>query len=264
MSYDEKIDKKIISRLIRIDREQRIKRKDESLIKVKEEVFDAKTLLTLYSLMNSGYLTQLNGVVASGKESRVYWGIAMDGSSVAVKIYLVTTAEFRHRLEYIVGDPRFKRVKKGMSNIVTLWARKEFKNLNRAYNASISVPRPIYVKGNILLMEFIGDDGVPAPTLNHCKVSKEHYIQVMDSIKRLYIDAELIHADLSEYNIFLHNDNIVIFDFGSAVDIRHPNAYLFLERDIVNVNRFFSKQGVEVYEPSIIINEINASKRVNK
>ncbi len=260
MSYDEKIDKKILSRLIRIDREQRIKRKDESLIKVKEEVFDAKTLLTLYSLMNARYLSHLNGVVASGKESRIYWGIAMDGSSVAVKIYLVATAEFRHRLEYIVGDPRFKRVKKGMSNIVTLWARKEFKNLHRAYNASVRVPRPIHVKGNILLMEFIGDDGIPAPTLNHCKASREHYIQVIDSIKRLYIDAELVHADLSEYNIFLHNDSIVIFDFGSAVDIRHPNAHLFLERDIANVNRFFSKQGIEVYEPSSIINEIEGYK----
>jgi len=198
MIYTDRIDKKVLRELIRIDREQRTKIKDESLIKVKEEVFDTKTLLTLYSLMNAGYLSHLNGVVASGKESRVYWGIAEDGSSIAVKIYLVATAEFRHRLQYIVGDPRFKKVKRGISNIVTLWARKEFKNLSRAYNTSVRVPKPIHVKGNILLMEFIGDDGVPAPTLNNYSyVSKEHYMQIIDSIKRLYVDAELVHADLS-------------------------------------------------------------------
>ncbi|MEM4340626.1 MAG: RIO1 family regulatory kinase/ATPase, partial [Candidatus Nitrosocaldus sp.] len=110
---EERIDKRVLRELIRIDREQRVREKDESLVKVKEEVFDYSTMLTLYSMMNSGYLAYLNGVVASGKESRVYWGVAEDGSSVAVKIYLVATAEFRHRLQYIVGDPRFKRVKRG-------------------------------------------------------------------------------------------------------------------------------------------------------
>ncbi len=262
--YADRIDKKVLRELIRIDREQRTKIKDESLIKVKEEVFDTKTLLTLYSLINAGYLSHLNGVVASGKESRVYWGIAEDGSSVAVKIYLVATAEFRHRLQYIVGDPRFKKVKKGISNIVTLWARKEFKNLSRAYNASIRVPKPIHVKGNILLMEFIGDDGVPAPTLNNCSyVSKEHYMQIIDSIKRLYVDAELVHADLSEFNIFLYKDSIVIFDFGSAVDIKHPNANLFLQRDIANVNRFFSKRGIDIIDEQRIIDEIKSAKMNN-
>ncbi len=259
---DKKIDRRVLRELIRIDKEQRTKIKDESLIKVKEEVFDTKTLFTLYSLMNAGYLSHLNGVVASGKESRVYWGIALDGSSIAVKIYLVATAEFKHRLQYIIGDPRFKKVKKGIRNIVILWARKEFKNLSRAYNASVRVPRPIHVTGNILLMEFIGENGVPAPTLNdYHDVSKEHYMQVMDSIKRLYVDAELVHADLSEYNIFLYNNRIVIFDFGSAVDIRHPNAELFLQRDIANVNRFFSKRGIDVYDDiNYITNEIKKSK----
>ncbi|MEM0029751.1 MAG: serine protein kinase RIO [Candidatus Nitrosocaldus sp.] len=253
---EERIDKRVLRELIRIDREQRVREKDESLVKVKEEVFDYSTMLTLYSMMNSGYLAYLNGVVASGKESRVYWGVAEDGSSVAVKIYLVATAEFRHRLQYIVGDPRFKRVKRGMRNIVILWARKEFKNLSRAYSSSVSVPKPIYVKGNVLLMEFIGSNGVPAPTLNQCTVDKEQYEQVIDNIIRLYNDARLVHADLSEFNIFLHNARIVIFDFGSAVDVKHPNAREFLLRDLRNVNRFFSKRGVEVHDINYLMSMI--------
>jgi RIO kinase 1 len=254
-SKGSRIDKGVLRELIRIDKEQRSKRKDESLLKVKEEVFDARTLLTLYSLMNAGYIDYLNGVVASGKESRVYWGVK-GKDSIAVKIYLVSTAEFKHRLQYIVGDPRFKNVRRGMSNIVTVWARKEFKNLSRAYDASVRVPRPIHVKGNILLMEFIGYDGTPAPTLNHCSVEMEHYIQVIDAVRRLYMDAELVHADLSEYNIFLYDNSIVIFDLGSAVDTRHPNAYTFLYRDVYNINRFFTKQGIDVYDIDYIINYV--------
>ncbi|GBC73302.1 3-deoxy-D-manno-octulosonic acid kinase [archaeon HR04] len=254
---EERIDKRVLKELIRIDREQRSREKDESLVKVREEVFDTKTMLTLYTIMNSGYLAYLNGVVASGKESRVYWGVAEDGSDIAVKIYLVATAEFRHRLQYIVGDPRFKRVKRGIRNIVMLWARKEFKNLSRAYSSGVSVPKPIYVKDNVLLMEFIGSDGIPAPTLNQCNVCKEHYEQVIDNIIKLYRDARLVHADLSEFNIFLHNgDRIVIFDFGSAVDVKHPNAQEFLLRDMMNVNRFFSKQGVEVHDINYLLSII--------
>ncbi len=254
---EERIDKRVLRELIRIEREQKIKERDESLVKVKEEVFDYSTMLTLYKVMNSGYLAYLNGVVASGKESRVYWGVAEDGSNVAVKIYLVATAEFRHRLQYIVGDPRFKRVRRGIRNIVRLWARKEFKNLSRAYSNGVSVPKPIYVKENVLLMEFIGSsDGIPAPTLNHCTVGKEQYEQVIDNIIRLYKDARLVHADLSEFNIFLHNSRIVIFDFGSAVDVKHPNAHEFLLRDIRNVNRFFSKHGVEVHDINYLMGMI--------
>lgn len=42
---------------------------------------------------------------------------------------------------------------------------------------------------------------------------------------------------------------LIIFDFGSAVDIRHPNAKEFLERDIKNITKFFIKRGLTVENP---------------
>lgn len=247
-----RITKRVVYDLLRHEREQRVLRRHESDVEVFEEVFDKPTLLTLYDLMNARVLAYLNGVVASGKESRVYWGVREDGSSVAVKIYLVASAEFRHRMQYIVGDPRFRSVKKGIRNVVKLWARKEFRNLDQAQRAGVPVPEPHEVKGNVLVMEFIGRDGVPAPTLNECEVSKKHYTQVLEGVSRLY-EAGLVHADLSEYNIFLHEGRIVIFDIGSAVDISHPNAGRFLIRDITNINRFFAKHGVSVYDVNRIV-----------
>jgi len=242
-----RVSKKVAYNLTRLEKEQRILRSHESERAVFEEVFDKSTLMVLYDIMNAGVFDHLNGVVASGKESRVYWGVTAENTSVAVKIYLVASAEFKHRLQYIAGDPRFGSVRKGMRNIVNVWARKEFKNLRTAYDARVPVPKPIYVKGNVLVMEFIGKDGVPAPTLNTCEVAQKHYAEVLKAVSKLY-RVELVHADLSAYNVFLHKNRLILFDFGSAVNIAHPNAERFLARDISNINRFFSKKGFDVYE----------------
>ena len=250
MSDDEipkKISEKVLYDLDNLDKQQRILRHDDSDTAVFEEVFDRSTRMTLYDIMNANVFRYLNGVVASGKESRVYWGVRSDNSSVAVKIYLVASAEFKHRMQYIAGDPRFGKIKKGMRNIVNLWARKEFKNLKTAYEAKVPVPEPIHMKDNVLVMEFIGENGVPAPTLNKCDVTQKHYTEVLKAASKLY-KAKLVHADLSEYNVFLHGKKIMLFDFGSAVDIRHPNSQAFLVRDISNINKFFSKKGIKVYE----------------
>ena len=51
---------------------------------------------------------------------------------------------------------------------------------------------------------------------------------------------------MSEYNIFKIDKKLIVFDFGSAVDIRHPNAKEFLERDIKNITKFFAKRGLTV------------------
>jgi len=247
-----RISKKVLYNLVNLEKKQRILRHHESETAVFEEVFDRQTLMVLYDIMNANVFSYLNGVVASGKESRVYWGVKHDNSSVAVKIYLVASAEFKRRLQYIAGDPRFSSVKKGMRNIVHLWARKEFKNLKTAYGAKVLVPKPLYVKDNVLVMEFIGENGVAAPTINTCEVTQKHYTDVLKAMAKLY-RAKLVHADLSEYNIFLHGKKLVLFDFGSAVDIAHPNSQEFLVRDISNVNRFFSKKGIKVYDPDRVL-----------
>jgi len=49
---------------------------------------------------------------------------------------------------------------------------------------------------------------------------------------------------------------LIVFDLGSAVDIRHKNAKEFLERDIKNITRFFVKRGLTVENPSDIFARI--------
>ena len=95
-------------------------------------------------------------------------------------------------------------------------------------------------------MRFIGENGVPSKSLLESKVNETDYDSAISLIRDLFNKAKLVHGDFSEYNIFKTKNGLVIFDLGSAVDLRHPNAQEFLKRDINNITRFFKKRGVSV------------------
>jgi RIO kinase 1 len=214
-----------------------------------EEVFDRATLLVIYQFLNSGVLYEVHGVVNAGKEARVYLGKTKEGKDLAVKIYLTTSAEFRKgMLKYIEGDYRFKGVKRDTRSLIFTWAQKEFRNLEQASRAKVRVPKPVAVRNNVLVMEFIGKDGVSAPSLKEQSPSDpdEVYSLLLTYLTRLYRKAELVHGDLSEYNIMMWKGKPVIFDVSQAVPTSHPMAEFLLRRDLANVNRFFSRLGVRV------------------
>ncbi len=247
----DKIEDRVALRERRYTVERLMRRKRSEEWEVLEEVFDRPTLLRLYRLLNKGSLSKIHGSIKAGKESRIYWGEGPNGEEVAVKIYLTVSSEFKRRmLNYIRGDPRFPKIKKDTRSLINLWAKKEYKNLMRAFKAGLTVPRPLTVNGNILIMEFIGEGGIPAPLLKDVffsdmdfKRAQEIYHQVLTMVNTLYNKAELVHADLSEYNIMMWKDRPVLIDFSQSVHREHPSADTFLRRDLENLN-FFSKRGV--------------------
>jgi len=231
------------------------RQKDEDLLKTVEEVFDTFTLQALYKLINKKVIDVLYGVVDTGKESRVYWAKSPQGEDLAVKIFLTSTREFKKTVsQYIDGDPRFKRIKRDTRHLVYAWALKEFKNLERAYEAGVSVPKPVAVYKNIIVMSFIGENGVPAPLLKDAEVGdyERMFWKIVDNVKTLYCKAKIVHADLSEYNIMVWKEDPVFFDFGQAVLTSHPNADFFLERDVKNITNFFKKRGVKAEVKSVL------------
>ncbi|MDD1770441.1 MAG: hypothetical protein LUO79_05075, partial [Methanomassiliicoccales archaeon] len=58
---------------------------------------------------------------------------------------------------------------------------------------------------------------------------------------------ELVHGDLSEYNILWHEGPVII-DCGQGMTLDHPNAMEFLRRDVVNINRYFRSLDVDVMD----------------
>ncbi|MFQ6075790.1 MAG: serine protein kinase RIO [Candidatus Bathyarchaeia archaeon] len=237
-------------RLRVVEKRDRMLEKDRSSDSaVMEEVFDRSTLMTIYDLLNRGVIKRIHGVVKAGKESRVYRGVDSEERDLAIKIYLVASAEFRRgMLPYIVGDPRFKRVKRDSRSLVYAWAQKEFKNLKRAEEAGVRVPKPVYVKNNVLVMEFIGENGLPAHLLKDQppKRPTAMYQRILEYVKMLYRRAGLVHGDLSEYNIMNWREEPVIFDVSQAVLLEHPMADKLLRRDLKSINGYFERMDVKV------------------
>jgi RIO kinase 1 len=214
-----------------------------------EEVFDQTTRLVVFDLLNRGVLYEVNGAVSSGKEAKVYWATNKEGKDLAVKIYLTSSAEFKKgMIKYIEGDPRFKSIKRDTRSLMSLWAQKEFRNLREASEAKVRVPKPIAVKSNVVVMEFIGKAGVTAISLKDQppKEANRVYKLLVTYLVRLYRKAKLVHGDLSEYNIMMWKGRPLIFDMSQSVSIEHPMAKFMLNRDLINLNRYFSRLNVNV------------------
>ncbi len=236
--------------------EKRVERRDKMLEHdftaeraTLEEVFDQATRLVIYRFMTEDVLNEVHGVVSAGKEARIYWGKSKEGKDLAVKIYLTSSAEFKKGMfKYIEGDYRFKGVKRDTRSLIFAWAQKEFRNLEQAMHAGVNVPKPIAVRNNVLVMEFVGEGGVSAPSLKEQKPenAEKTYRQLLTYLVRLYRKADLVHGDLSEYNIMMWKGKPVLFDMSQSVPSSHPLAKSFLERDIANLNRFFGRLGVKV------------------
>jgi len=233
----------------------RIKEKDSEERKIYEEVLDGRTLKVLYKLSAKGYIKALGGVISTGKEANVFYADGVvDGKevSIAVKIYRIETSEFYRMDEYLFGDKRFDMRRISRKDLIFTWVEKEFRNLERAFEANVNVPEPYVYMKNVLLMEFLGENEKASPTLIEIGKNlpefvdvEEFFWKIVENLKKLYQKAELVHADVSEYNIMLHEDEPYLIDMGQAVLIDHPYANSYLERDVKNLLRFFSKFNIK-------------------
>ena len=219
-------------------------------LKIEEGIFDSRTMLRIGKLFSKGVLSSMEFIIARGKEADVYLadaGEKVGKDFIVLKIFRLENARFQNRVKYIEGDPRFGRVKGSIFAIVSTWCKKEYGNLLVAEASGVHAPRPYAFSGNVLALEFIGKDGKPAQTLREQTVKnpKKTLDQILGDARKLYQN-ELVHADLSEYNILMLGDVPYMIDFGQAVHVKHPDAMRFLERDVVNILRYFEKSyGIE-------------------
>ncbi len=256
MSYDEdRVYRRVFRREALTEIKNRMLEKDASLeSSAFEEVFDKMTLMILYELIRRGVFSDFYGVISAGKESRIYHAKNEEGEELAVKIYLVNNTEFRkNRMIYIAGDHNFQRVGSSLRKFIYSWARRELRNLELAYNAGVPVPKPYTVEGNVLVMSFLGVDGVRYPLLRETSYTADEYAGlyglVIEYVRRLYKDSGLIHGDLSEYNIMAPDPRTVYFiDLSQSVLRDTPYAEILLMRDLRNVSRFFGSRGVDVLD----------------
>lgn len=215
--------------------------------KLESEVFDEQTLLSLSKLMGKGIFATLDNPISTGKEANVFRATTSPGHFLAVKIYKIETTRFMRRKEYLEGDPRFRKFRRTERDFVYAFAQKEYKNLQICEDAGVHSPRPLLQEKNILVMEFLGEGGVPYSPLNLLgPASISQLKNILSDMRRMY-RAGIVHADMSEYNILVGPKPYII-DFGQGVVLAHPRSDEYLERDIFNIVHYFSRNGFPMEE----------------
>jgi len=243
---------------------KKLDRKMQSIIdrvgldrKTQDGVFDKKTLRTIEKLISDQYISYFDFPISTGKEGNVFRGYDSNKKIIAIKIYRTSNSTFKHISKYIIGDPRFKDINKNKQDIINNWTKKEYINLEKLLIAGIRAPRPITRLNNVLIMEYIGNKKESAPLMKNIKIENPEiiFLTIIDYIKKMFKKVNLVHADLSEYNILIHKKNPYIIDVGQAVLLDHPKSIEFLRRDIINIVNYFKKYRIKS-DSELIFNDI--------
>ncbi len=210
--------------------------------------------------------------VKGGKEANVYCGQApatMDGQLLAAKVYrprqfrnLRNDKMYREGRPILTEDGRAakrtdtrlmraigKKTAFGVQAEHTSWLMYEFTTLDTLYNAGGRVPKPVSASENALLIGYCGDEKRAAPTLSEISLEPNeaaaHFNEVIRNID-LMAQLDMIHGDLSAYNILYWEGEITLIDFPQVTNRRsNPHAEFLLHRDITRVCQYFRAQGVD-------------------
>jgi RIO kinase 2 len=246
MRFSEWVSKEKIPKFSRLTTEEvdyRIDRcLDRDLIERKTIQYEGYTLkfegydaLALHTFAERDTISGFGASLGVGKESDVYE--VQSYEPMALKFHREGYTNFRE----VMRERDYTSDKEHVSWLYT--ARKaserEYEALETLY-PDVSVPRPIDHNRHAIVMERI--DGVE---LSRTRLEDEQVVPVLELILREMGDAYAegrVHADMSEYNVFVAEDGITIFDWPQAVPTDHENAEEFLGRDVENIVSYFRRK----------------------
>ena len=195
--------------------------------------------LALNTLVKRNVLEAIGMPIGVGKESDIYEGLTPNGERVAVKFHRLGSISFRNviKLRGYVKDKRYT----SWLFLSRVSAEREFQALKITYPLGISVPKPIDRSRHTLVMSII--EGTELENLIDLPNSELVFNEIIENIRRTYLEAKIIHCDLSGFNILIKPDkHILIIDWPQYVSIRHPNAETLLERDVKNIINLFKRK----------------------
>src|SRR5512133_4271007 len=208
----------------------------------------------LAPLLAEGVIDEVVARLKSGKEADV-WLVRHGSELVAAKVYKSRHARnFRNNSAYKEGrQVRNTRTQRAMDRgsrfgqeaSEDAWKAKESDALHRLHAAGVRVPRPVLFFEGVLLMEVVVDaHGHPAPRLIDAHVPGEQAAAMYADLRKQAIGmlaCDLIHGDLSPYNVLVGAAGPVIIDLPQVVGAAHNSqAEAFFLRDLQNIHRFFA------------------------
>lgn len=242
-------------------------------------------LQSLGAFYEQSLITDVLYVVRGGKEATVYCCAAHPSTGVelvAAKVYRprvfrqirndglyregrdLLTAEGHavrktdHRILRAVG----KKTSFGVQVAHTSWLMHEYASLQTLHAAGAAVPRPFAATDNAILMGYCGDERMAAPALSQISLDDAEaevlFQAALRNVERM-LRHDLIHGDLSAYNILYWEGQITLIDFPQVVTSQgNRSAYAILHRDVTRVCDYFARQGVPS-DPQAIVDRLWAS-----
>lgn len=193
--------------------------------------------LAINALVKANVLEAFGKSLGVGKEADVYDALNPSGERIAVKFHRLGRISFRQTQR-----------KRGYTKEHASWlfqsrlaAEKEYQALKLAYPFGIAVPKPISQNRHVVVMGMI--EGSRLVDWQELRRPERILKEILRNVRKAYVKAGIIHADLSEYNIILQpSGHVLIIDWPQYVLGTHPNAQEFLTRDVKNILQYFRRK----------------------
>jgi RIO kinase 1 len=213
--------------------------------------------------LDEGLIEQVIRPIKSGKEASVHLCRANPRTTgetlAALKVFHpLDRRDFRDEQLYRNGEfikerrirtALEKKTKFGREVQGGLWVNREWETLRALAATGAPVPRPIERTDDAILMTYIGDLQDAAPQLRSYDVddvaeAQELFDQTVRAVQ-LMLYHDVVHGDLSAYNLLVWDGVLTVIDFPQAVDPKkNRHAEAFLLRDVARVVTHFEKLGV--------------------
>ena len=197
--------------------------------------FEGYDALALHTFAERDTVDGMGAPLGVGKESDVYE--VSSYRPFACKFHREGYTEFREVME----GREYTADRDHVSWLYTARkaAEREHDRLQALY-PDVSVPRPVDHNRHAIVMEKL-----PGPELAEARLQSQQVVGVLDLVLREVATAYrvgYVHADLSEYNVAVGEDGVVVFDWPQSVPVDHPNADELLDRDVSNLLGYFGRK----------------------
>jgi RIO kinase 2 len=216
--------------------------------------------LALYELAQKDTILSLGQPYGEGKEATVYRALDANKNEVAVKFLRWGRSSFRsvRRLRTLKDEPIYSWM-----DLSKRAANREFAALKKLKKVGGQAPTPIAVNRHVIVMSKIS--GQLLLDILNLKKPQNVFESIIQQVRLAYEEAEIIHGDLSEYNIFVdEEEQVILFDWPQWQPLTHPNALWLLKRDITNVATFFRRRFRLQYNANEILETIIAFPKEEK
>jgi len=197
--------------------------------------FEGYDALALHTFAERGTVDGVGAPLGVGKESDVYEARSFE--PLALKYHREGYTNFRE----VQKEREYTAEKEHRSWLYTARkaAEREFEALETLY-PDVSVPKPVDQNRHAIVMEKVNGVELSRAELEPAQVVGVLEL-VLEEITAAY-RAGYVHADMSEYNVFVASDGVTLFDWPQAVPTDHENSRELLERDVENLLGYFERK----------------------